>query len=115
MDKAEVIERVRKISAAPSVYEGLKVAADNWLKGVGTAEERALSKTLLAELEEDVQSLDDTLAFFESDEAKSIFGDALPQFLKLGEEAKAKGEKVCFCDACRNGQALLEHREALLG
>lgn len=114
MDKTEIIERVQKIANAPSTYDALRAIANEWLSNVGTDKERALSKQLLGELQQDVQSLDDTLSFFNTPEAANIFGDGLAAFKKLGEEAKAKGEKICFCEACRNGQALLDAREDML-
>ncbi|BEU86680.1 hypothetical protein TAMA11512_01440 [Selenomonas sp. TAMA-11512] len=114
MDKTEIIDRVQKIANAPSTDADLKAIADKWLSNVGTPNERELSRQLLSELQLSVRSLDDTLEFFNTPEAADIFGDGLAAFKKLGAEAKAKGEKICFCEACRNGQALLDAREDIL-
>ena len=70
---------------------------------------------LIAELEEDVQSIDDTLAFFCSDAAKEIFGaETAANMAETARKVKASGEKICFCPACTAGKAILDNKEALL-
>ena len=52
-------------------------------------------------LDKYVSSLDETLAFAESDTGKKVFGEErAAEMVKLGRELKAKGEKYCFCPAC---------------
>ncbi|MEX5286353.1 heat-shock protein Hsp90 [Selenomonas sputigena] len=116
MDKQAVIEKVKEIAAAPSCCERLKTLCENWLASLGTAKEKELSKELVAALEEDVQSLDATLAFMKSAEAKDLLGaEEAAKLAKLGEDAKAAGSKICFCPACQAGQAVLDNRSVLLG
>ena len=116
MDKQAVVEKVKEIAAAPSCCERLKTLCEIWLASLGTPEEKALSKELIAALEEDVQSLDATLAFMKSAEAKDLLGaEEAAKLAKLGEDAKAAGSKICFCPACQAGQAVLDNRSVLLG
>ena len=56
MTKAEIIEKVKDLIAAPSCYGPLKALAEAWLKAQGTAEEKEMSRKLVAELEADGQT-----------------------------------------------------------
>lgn len=74
MASARVLEKVQELLAAPSIYSGLKAVAEAYVKAVGTDGETAAAKKLLAELREDVQTIDEVLEFFCSDAGKSFFG-----------------------------------------
>ena len=116
MDKQAIIEKVKEIVSAPSCYEGLKKLGEDWLAAVGTDKERKLSEELIAALEDDVASIDSSLAFFKTDEAKGIFGaEEAVNLVKKAEAFKAAGNKICFCPACQAGQAVLDNRSVLLG
>ena len=85
------------------------------LAALDTADEKAAGKNLIAELEEDVQSIDDTLAFFCSDAAKEIFGaETAANMAETARKVKASGAEICFCPACTAGKAILDNKEALL-
>lgn len=115
MDKQAIIEKVREIVNAPSCYEGLKSLGEDWLAAVGTDAEKKLSEKLIAALKEDVSSIDASLAFFKTDEAKDIFGaEEAAKLVKTAEEFKAAGNKICFCPACQAGEAVLENASVLL-
>ena len=58
-------------------------------------------------------TIDSCLAFYHSDFAKNIFGDALPERIAAAEAAKAAGEKVCLCDACQLGAQILAQKDYL--
>ena len=103
-----IVEKVKEVLAAPSCCPELKDAAQK-------ADEKAAGKILIAELEEDVQSIDDTLAFFCSDAAKEIFGaETAANMAETARKVKASGAKICFCPACTAGKAILDNKEALL-
>ena len=69
---------------------------------------------MIAELEEDVQSIDDTMEFLYSDAAKGILGaEAVASMVETAKKVKAAGGKICFCPACTAGQAILDKREVL--
>ena len=115
MDKQTIIEKVKEIVSAPTCYEGLRKLGEDWLAAVGTDAEKNLSEKLIAALKEDVASIDGTIAFFHSDEAKSIFGnEEAANLAKKAEEFKAAGNKICFCPACQAGETVLENASVLL-
>lgn len=116
MGKRDVaIEKVRAVIAAPSCCADLKMAAQNYLNALDTVNEKAAAKKLVAELEEDVQSIDDVLAFFSSAEGKKVFGSTIATTLtEQAKKVKAKGGKFCFCPACTAGKELLDMKEFIL-
>lgn len=116
MTKAELQKNVQAVIDAPSCYEGLKKAAEDYLAAVGKANEADAAKALVEELKADVQSIDEVIPFFESDEAKGIFGaETAAALLKQAHDVKANGGDTCFCDACANGKVILDNASVLLG
>lgn len=115
MTKEEVIAKVKDVVNAPSCYAGLKEAAEKYLAAVGTAEEKSAAASLVAELEADVQSIDEVIPFFGSDMAKEIFGaEQAANMLAMAQDVKAKGGDTCFCPACTAGKAVLDNKAAIL-
>ncbi|MBO6014227.1 MAG: pyruvate:ferredoxin (flavodoxin) oxidoreductase [Oscillospiraceae bacterium] len=105
--------KVEELIAANSC-QNVKDAAQAWLDTYedGNANQAA-AKALIEALEENVNSIDDTLSFFESDRAKEIFGDSLPERLEGIKAAKANGEKYCPCPACQIGAEILAKKDYL--
>ncbi|MBR2216307.1 MAG: heat-shock protein Hsp90 [Selenomonadaceae bacterium] len=115
MTKEEIKTKVQDLVKAPSCYAGLKALAEEWLKAEGTAAEKALSVKLVAELEADVQPIDEVIAFFGSAEGKKIFGDEKAAgMLKHFEEVKAAGGRWCDCPACAAGRVILDNKDVIL-
>jgi predicted nuclease with TOPRIM domain len=92
----------------------LREAAKNYLDALGTEDEKQAAQSLIAELEEDVNSIDDTIAFFSSDKARAMLGEMYKKLLDEALAAKANGETVCTCDGCRAGWAILEKKDEFL-
>lgn len=116
MTRQEAIEEVKKLAEAPSVCAEAKQAAETYLSAVGTETEKKTAAELIAELEEDVTSVDDLIELTESAEGVKIFGEDQAHSLnQAAREAKANGGVYCVCPACQAGGALLDHRDALLG
>ena len=116
MTKEALLKHVDAVIAAPSCYAGLKKKAEAYRAAVGKADEKNAAKALLAELKEDVQSIDAVIPFFASDKAKEIFGaDTAASLLAQANEVKAKGGDTCFCPACSNGKTILDNASVLLG
>ena len=112
MTKQELIETAKAMIAAPSCCQDLKTVAP-WIDAVGTAGEKAAADALLAELKEDVCTIDQVIPFFESPRAVQYFGEAKAKELAaLAHKIKAEGGKWCFCEACAAGAKLLENAEA---
>lgn len=113
MNKQELIETVKELMAAPSCCEPLKTAAQAWLDAAGTAGEKAAADALLAELKNDVCTIDDVIPFFESPRAAQYFGEEKAKELAaFARKTKAEGGKWCICAACAAGSKLLENAEA---
>ena len=110
-----VTEKVKAIIAAPSCCSELKEIAMDWLQASGSDHEDAASRALLHELEEDVCTIDDVLAFFESPAGAAVFGaEGAMGMAAQAREHKAAGGTHCFCPACSNGKAILDIRDQLL-
>ena len=110
MTKQELIETAKTMIAAPSCCQPLKTAAQAWIDAVGTAGEKAAADALLAELKEDVCTIDDALGFFGSPRAVEYFGEEKAKELDAqAKQVKADGGKWCFCPACAAGAKLLEN------
>jgi len=110
----KTIVLVNEIMEAPSCCADLKAACEAWLAKVGTDGQKAAADALLAELKEDVSSVDSVIGFFGSDAGKGYFGvEKAAELLKSAQEAKAAGGKYCICDACQKGAKLIENPEGL--
>ena len=115
MTKAEIIEKVKDLIAAPSCYAPLKAIAEEWLKAVDTADEKEMSKKLVAELEKDVQKAADCLSFFDSEAGRAKVGaEFAAKMAKHFKELVDAGEVWCDCPACKAGRAILDNRELIL-
>ncbi len=114
-ERAFIVKEVKEIIAAPSCCPELKEIAQKYLDALDTEEEKAAGKLLIAELEEDVQSIDDTLEFFSSEAGKTLIGeDAAESMVEIAKKVKSTGGKICFCPACTAGQAILDKKDVLL-
>ena len=110
MDRNEMIQTVKTMITAPSCCQELKDAGQKWLDSVGTAGEAAAWNALLAEAREDVCTLEETIPFFESEEAVRIFGAEKAKALAAHARAiKAQGAKWCDCAACAACVKILEN------
>ena len=106
--------KVEELIAAPSCCQAVKDAAQAWLDTYDDGNRnQAAARELVKVLEESVNSIDDTIGFFESDRAKEFFGDKLPEMLEGIKAAKANGEKYCTCDACQIGAQILAKKDYL--
>ena len=114
MNRTELIRTVEAMIAAPSCCRELKDAGQKWLAAVGTAEEKNAGAALLAEIREDVCTLDQTIPFFESEAAARIFGAEKARAMAAhAREIKASGAKWCDCAACAAGVKIMENAALL--
>ena len=110
MTKQEIIAKVNELIAAPTCNPALKAAAENYLK----AQDKASADEFVKALNENVNSIDETIAFAESEMGAKVFGaETAAGMAKKGHELKTGGEKYCFCPACQAGGVIYENREAL--
>ncbi len=114
MTKTELTQKVNDVIAAPSCCPELKAVAQAYLAALGTAGEADAAKALLAELEEDVSSIDGLIGFAESERGKSFFGaEKAAGLAAAAKKAKADGTKYCICPACTAGGAILDNKALL--
>lgn len=112
--KEQIIEKVKETIEAPSCFAALKTAGEKYLEAVGTEAEAEAAKELVAELEKDVNPIEDSIAFFKSDMGAKVFGDQRDAMVKTFEDAAAAGEDTCLCPACQAGKALLGMKDEIL-
>ena len=109
-----VAAKTKELLAAHSCCQELKDAANAWLAAVGTDKEAEATKNYIAEMEEDITTIDDLIALTESELGAKIFGDAAAAVGHQAKDAKAKGAHYCFCDACAACEAMLAKKDELL-
>ncbi len=109
----DIKEKVKELINAPSCCPEAKAAGEAYLKAYGTNGQKAAAEALIAELKEDVNSVDSSIAFGESDAGKQILGDGCDEFVEAAKKSKAKGGKYCVCDACQAGGAILDNADML--
>ncbi len=110
------MEKVKELMSVSSCCAEAKQAAQNWLDALGTDQEAAQTKALIAELEEDITTVDGLIAFAESEAGAKVFGAEMAKGLAAhGREIKAAGAKYCDCPACAASAAILEKKAELLG
>ena len=114
MDRKELEQTVREMIAAASCCEDLRIAGRRWLDAMGTDDEPAAAKALQQEIREDIAPIEHVIEFFESPQAKQIFG--AEQAKAMAEHAhavKAAGGKWCDCPACTAGLKILDNASLL--
>jgi hypothetical protein len=112
--KEYAVARTHELMEAGSCCPEAKAAAKMWLEALGTAGEAEKTKMYLAELEEDVTTIDGLIAFSGSDAGRAAFGDAAAGILAHAKEIKAAGGKYCDCPACTAALAILGRKAELL-
>lgn len=106
--KKQVIEQVHALITAPSVTPQLKQVAQDWLSAVDTEGEDLQTRSLIAELSADVNTIDEVIPFFASAFAKQHFGEEQAAVMYAqAQKVKADGGTFCFCPACTAGVAIL--------
>lgn len=116
MNKDELKTICETLIVTPPCCPDLHAAGRNWLNALGTDKEHEAAEALLKELEEDVGSIDDTIAFFSSPAAAAHFGkENAEKMLDEMKRAKADCAVYCTCPACTLGAKLIEAKDVLLG
>ncbi|MBC8530444.1 molecular chaperone Hsp90 [Gehongia tenuis] len=101
MDTKLLVEKTRELMASQTCCAEAKEAAQRFLDAVGTAAEKEETEKYLAELEEDIVTVDGLISFARSDAGKAHFGEETAAGIAAhGEEIKAAGAKYCDCPAC---------------
>ncbi|MBQ7168408.1 MAG: hypothetical protein IJR63_00725 [Synergistaceae bacterium] len=110
MTKQEILAKVNELIAAPSCNPAVRSAAETYLKN----QDKASADALVKVLEEYVSSIDETIAFAESEMGAKVFGAEKAKGLaEASKKSKAEGGKYCICPARQAGAAIWENRQAL--
>lgn len=109
-----VAEKTKELIDAPTCSQEAREAAKAWLDAVGTDREQEETKKYIAELEEDIVTVDGLIAFAESEAGAGVFGEKAPEVAAHGREIKAAGAKYCDCPACAAVEAILSKKEEML-
>ena len=109
-----VTEKTKELIDAPTCSQEAREAAKAWLDAVGTDREQEETKKYIAELEEDIVTVDGLIAFAESEAGAGVFGEKAPEVAAHGREIKAAGAKYCDCPACAAVEAILSKKEEML-
>ncbi len=113
MTKEEWNALVQKTIDAPSCCKELKAAGKAYLEADASQKGEAAQR-LLAELREDVCSIDDFVALTASEHGEKLFGkEQAAQMHSAAVRALGQGVKYCLCDACTNGGKILDHASDL--
>ena len=112
--REDLAAKTRELMAIEYARPELKAAAQAWLDTMddGTANAEP-AKAYVKALMESVGTTDEAIAFFESDKAKELYGDKVPEMLAKAKADKAAGVKYCGCDACRLCLEILGKKEYL--
>ncbi|MBQ9516637.1 MAG: molecular chaperone Hsp90 [Eubacterium sp.] len=105
-------ELAQAVLDAVSACPEFKQAAQNYIDTIGTDKEAEAGKILIAEAEEDIASIDNTIAFFQSDMAAQIFGaDIAAEKLAHAQQIKADGAIYCDCPGCTAALAIIKNKD----
>lgn len=93
-----VVEKSKDLIAAASCSKEAKDAAQAWLNAVGTAGESEETKAYLAELEEDIVTVDGLFAFAQSEAGAQVFGgaEAAKKVAEHAQSIKAAGANTAI-------------------
>lgn len=115
MDKAALIEKIKAMGASPSCCPELKLAVEDYLRDLGTTEEKFTAEKLIEEIQADVVLTDQLIIFAHSNNAIKMFGaENAKKFAANADELKRRGIKYCNCLACTIGIEVLKHKDLLL-
>ena len=109
-----IVEKIKAVISAPSCCKELKIIAQEYLDSDKSSKKPLITEKFLAELEADVQTIDEVLAFFSSEAGEKFFGLETANRLKAqAQKVKREGGKFWFIPACENGKIKLANRELL--
>ena len=92
----------------------LKAAAESWLAGLGSPEEKALGKAYAQTLQEAIMPIDDVIAFMGSPVAAEKLGAENAAAIEAhARERKAAGDRFCDCPACTAARSVMAYADEL--
>ncbi len=105
-------ELAQAVLDAVSACPEFKEAAQKYLDSIGTENEAEAGKILVAEAEEDICTIDNTIEFMATDLAKQIFGEEVAKEKhEHAKEVKANGGVYCDCPGCTAAKAIIDNKD----
>lgn len=110
-----VIEKAKELMEAPTCSAEAREAAKQWLEAVGTEKEAEETRKFIAEMEEDIVTVDGLEAFAGSEMGAKVFGgaEAAQKVAAHAREIKAAGAMYCDCPACAAVEAILAKKDEI--
>lgn len=104
---------VQELMGYMSTCPDLKAACGTWLIMRGTPAQKFAADALVAELKDDILTIDQQIDHLKEELAKGQYVEAINNYLEVVLEAKKAGVKHCICPACTLGTKILESKESL--
>lgn len=109
-----MLEYIKQLINAPMTNPDLKEKAVAFLAAYGRSGQEAAAKALIPALKDNISTVDDVIAFAESDKGKEILGEEGAKIKADYMRArKARHHKYCDCDACKAARKLYETKDTL--
>ncbi len=94
--------------------DAIREAGQKWLDTMNdSAANGEAAKAYVAALEQGVATIDEAIAFMESDMAREMFGDKQAEMVAAEKAKKAAGAQFCGCPACTAALDILSKKEYL--
>ncbi len=101
-------ELAKELMEASSCCTELKGVCKKYLDSVGTEDEESCLEELIKEVKEDINTIDETIEFMQSDVALNMLGEETRNMLlEKSLKAKENGAKYCDCPACSVAEKIL--------
>lgn len=106
--REKMVDLTKELIDASTCCDELKVAANTWLKALGTKEEQEAIDCYFEVLKESIVTVDDLIEFPGSEAGNAYFGvDTAKGIVEHGKEIKKAGAKYCDCSTCHVVEQLL--------
>ena len=115
MTNEEKLKLAQAAVDAVSSCPEFKEVAGKYIDAVGTQTEKEFAKYLVAEAQEDICSIDNTIEFMQTDMAKEIFGaETAKEKAEHAKAVKAAGGLYCDCPGCTAAKAIIDAKDELI-
>ena len=111
----DIFPFLEELADMPACCPELRAAIFEWMQHVGSDDLQEQTNILIEVLEDSITPIDDVIAFFASEDAKSAFGEARANLIEDHViKVKESGGTTCDCAACTLAQQILKSKEELL-
>ena len=105
-------ELVKELMESPTCSKELKESCKDYLDALDSDKEQEMFDSLINRINEDINTIDDTINFMSSDKALNMLGEETRNMLlEKSLKAKENGAKYCDCPACSIAAKILEYNK----